>query len=342
MAQKDYYTVLGISKSASEKEVKSAYRKLARKYHPDVNPGDAGAEERFKEINAAYEVLSDAEKRKKYDTYGHNWEQAEQMNRQWAGAGRRGGGSPFGGFGGGAGSNGGGFGGINIEDFFGGMFGDRGGGMGGRATRSRMGADTEHRTEVTLEEAYNGTTRRLQLQGEEPCATCGGTGSIGRNTCSTCGGLGIKFQDRRLEVKIPPGVKDGARVRVSGEGQAGVGGGRKGDLYLIVKVRDHDRFERKDDDLYCEVDVPLATALLGGEVQFRTLKGSTIALKVQPETQNGQTIRLAGLGMPKYVDPTKHGDLYLKARVNLPTNLSEEQKRLLREFAQSLQEPVRA
>ena len=340
MAPKDYYEVLGINRNASDKEVKSAYRRLARKHHPDVNPGNAEAEARFKEINAAYEVLSDADKRKKYDTYGHNWEQADQMNAQWgararSGAGRGAGGAGFGGFGGG-GAN---FGGINIEDLFGNMF-SGGGGAGARGAgpgmRQRTGADTEHSTEITLEEAYAGTTRLLQLQGEEACPTCSGTGMTGRNQCSACNGLGIRFQQRRLEVKVPPGVKDGQRVRVAGEGQAGVGGGRKGDLYLAVKVRPHARFERRDDDLHAEIEVPLATAMLGGEAKVQTLKGSTIALKVQPNTQNGQAIRLSGLGMPKWNDPTKHGDLYLKARVVLPTNLTPEQKRLFEAFANSL------
>lgn len=331
MADKDYYSILGVPRTASEKEIKAAYRRLARKLHPDVNPNDPAAEARFKEVNAAYEVLSDPEKRKKYDQYGPNWEQAEQMQEQWqrARAGRAAGG-PFGGFGGS--TFGGGFGEINLDDLFSGIFGSG----GARPPRPRRGADTEHRTEITLEEAYNGSTRLLQLQQEERCTACNGNGVVGRAACASCNGLGVRPQLRRLEVKIPAGVKDGARIRVAGEGQAGTGGGPRGDLYLLVSVRPHERFERKGDDLYTEVDVPLATAMLGGEVKVQTLKGSTIAVRIQPGTQNGQTIRLTGLGMPNYLDPTKHGDLYLKVRVVLPTRLTPEQQRLFKQFAESL------
>ncbi len=334
MADKDYYAVLGVSRSVTEKELKAAYRKLARQLHPDVNPGNAQAEARFKEINGAYEVLSDKEKRKKYDQFGSNWEQAEQMNQQRAHARRgRGRASPAGGFTQGA-AGGSGFGGINMEDLFGGMF--AGGNGHGQAGHGRRGADTEHRTEITLEEAYTGATRLLQLQGEEACVTCGGTGQVGRAACSACTGLGVKFQQRRLEVKVHPGVKDGMRIRFAGEGQAGLGGAPKGDLYLIVKILPHGRFERKDDDLYGDVDVPLVAALLGGEVKVQTLKGSTIALRIAAGTQNGQTIRLGGLGMTSYQNPTKFGDMYLKVRVQLPTNLTAEQREQLEAFAQSL------
>jgi len=335
MADKDFYAVLGVSRSATEKELKAAYRKLARQLHPDVNPNNAQAEAKFKAINVAYEVLSDKEKRKKYDQFGANWEQAEQMHQQAAHARRgRGGGNPFGGFTQGAAGGGAGFGGLNIEDMFGGMF--AGGNGHGGAGRGRRGADTEHRTEITLEEVYGGATRLLQLQGEESCVTCGGTGQVGRAACSACTGLGVKFQQRRLEVKIHPGVRDGMRIRFAGEGQAGLGGAPKGDLYLIIKVLPHDRLERRDDDLHGDVDVPLVAALLGGEVKVQTLKGSTIALRISPNTQNGQTIRLGGLGMPSYQNPTKFGDMYLRVRVQLPTSLTAEQRQQFEAFAESL------
>lgn len=316
MPPKDYYSILGVSKTASEKEIKQAYRRLARKYHPDVNPGDKQAEERFKEINTAHEVLSDPEKRKKYDVYGDQWEHADQFANAstWAGKGRQAAGQqgPFG-FGGD----------IDFEDLLGGIFG----GDRSHNGRRRRGSDIEQRVDLTLEEAYHGTTRTLQMQSEEPCAVCRGTGRINNVNCATCQGLGVVIRPRHLEVKIPAGAADGSRIRVAGEGQAGIGGGQKGDLYLVTSVRPHNRFERRGNDLEAELSVPLVTALLGGEVHFTTLKGSTIAVRIAPETQNGQSIRLGGLGMPRMSDANKHGDLYLKVKVVLPTNLTDEQKR---------------
>lgn len=312
MAGKDYYEILGVKRGASEKEIKQAYRKLARKHHPDVNPGNKGAEARFKEINNAYEVLSDPEKRKKYDLYGENWQQAEQYAQTRARAGD---------FTGRTGANGFGSG-LDLDDLIGGIFGGR----GGRA-RSRRGSDLEYRAEVSLEEAYQGTLRVLHVQSEEPCSVCGGAGAIRGVSCAVCRGFGVQSRPRRLEVKIPQGVKEGSRVRVAGEGQPGLGGGPRGDLYLVISVSPHERFERKENDLYVDVPVPLVTAMLGGEVKLATLKGA-IALKVPPETQNGQTIRLAGLGMPKLGAPTVRGDLYARVKVVLPTKLSPEQKQL--------------
>lgn len=327
MAEKDYYAILGVSRGASDKEIKQAYRKQARKYHPDVNPGVKEAEARFKEINNAYEVLSDSEKRKKYDLYGENWQHGDQVSQSWANArGRAGQQRPWG-----PSSSGGFGGGFDIDDLLGGIFG---GGSGTRG-RARKGQDIEHRTEITLEEAFHGTTRVLQLQSEEACATCKGSGNIRGVSCGACNGLGLQFRPRRLEVKIPPGVKEGGRIRVAGEGQPGMRGGQKGDLYLVISVRAHDRFERKGDDLYLDEPVPLATAMLGGEVQLPTLKGS-IMLKVPPETQNGQVIRLAGLGMPKMVSPTSRGDLYVKIKVVLPTKLTPEQRALFEAFKAAL------
>ncbi len=228
---KDYYSVLGVPRGASEKEVRSAYRKLARKHHPDVNPGDKAAETRFKEINSAYEVISDSDKRRKYDKYGDQWEQADQIEEMQRRRNVR-----FGGGNGGfqqfdLGDVG------NLGDLFGGVFG-RGGGRG--RTVSRHGQDVQHPVDVTLEEAYHGTAcARSRWPAQEPCPTCGGAGEIAGAICHTCDGAGQVQRPRRLEVKIPAGVTSGSKVRVAGEGQPGIGGGRKGDLLLVVTVRPH-------------------------------------------------------------------------------------------------------
>jgi len=318
MAGKDYYEILGVSRNASEKEIKQAYRRLARKYHPDINPGDKSAETKFKEMNAAYEVLSNPEKRKKYDQFGEQWEYADQF-AQSGGQQRvrwdfdRGGTSfeygDMSGFG----------------DIFSSLFGDSG--IGSRTKRGpRRGQDMESPIEVTLEEAYHGSTRLMQLQTQEPCTACGGTGRVGNRACTICGGAGVKLNPRRLEVKIPAGVKDGSRIRIAGEGGSGLAGGKKGDLYLVVKVLPHKLFERKGDDLYTEVPIPLATAILGGEVKLPTLNGN-ISLKIPPETQNGKAFRLAGKGMPQ-LSNKKYGNMLAKVKVVLPTNLTEEEKKL--------------
>jgi curved DNA-binding protein len=287
MAGKDYYKILGLARKASEREIKQAYRKLARQYHPDVNPGDKTAEEKFKQINEAYEVLSDKEKRKKYDKYGDQWQYAdqfEQAQRQQ---------TPGWDFGGG---------GTRVyytEGDFGSLFDDILGGIGfGRGqTRPRRGQDLEYPVEVTLEEAYRGTTRTLS------------------------------FADgKRLEVKVPAGVRTGSRVKLAGKGANG------GDLYLKVTVRPHPTFERRGDDLYVGVPVPLVTAILGGEVQVPTLKGK-VALKIPPETQNGRTFRLAGQGMP-HLGNKSRGDLLAKVRVVLPTKLSAKEKELFKQLGE--------
>jgi len=318
MAGKDYYQILGVSRNASEKEIKQAYRRLARKHHPDLNPGDKSAEAKFKEINAAYEVLSNPEKRKKYDQFGEHWEYAEQFAKS-GGQGRvrwdfGKGGTTFeygdlSGFG----------------DIFSSLFGDAG--IGSRMRRGpRRGQDIESPIEVTLEEAYHGSTRMMQLQTGEPCTACGGTGRVGNRVCTICNGSGGKITPKRLEVKIPAGVRDGSRIRIAGEGGPGRTGGSKGDLYLVVKVLPHKLFERKGDDLYTEVSVPLATAILGGEVRLPTLNGN-LSLKIPPETQNGKVFRLAGKGMPQ-LGNNKYGNMFAKVKVVLPTNLTEEEKRL--------------
>jgi molecular chaperone DnaJ len=318
MADKDYYQILGVGRNATEKEIKQAYRRLARKHHPDLNPGDKSAEAKFKEINAAYEVLSDGEKRKKYDQFGDQWEYADQFAKaggyqgvRWD-FGKARAGFDYGDLG-------------DFEDVFSGLFG--GAGAGSRMRRGpQRGQDIESPIEVSLEEAYHGSTRVIQFQSAEPCTACGGTGRVGNRVCTICGGTGGKVIARRLEVKIPPGVRDGSRIRIAGEGSPGYAGGSKGDLYLIVKVLPHEVFERKGDDLYAEVSVPLATAVLGGEVRLPTLNGN-LSLKVPPETQNGKVFRLAGKGMPK-LGNSDHGNMFARVKVVLPTRLTEEERKL--------------
>ena len=290
----DYYSVLGVKRDASEREIKQAYRRLARKYHPDVNPGDKSAEARFKQINEAYEVLSDKEKRQKYDQFGDQWQYADQFTRAgWQQ-------TPFRDFSkGGSGFH---FG----EDELGGLFDDllRGftTGASGRRAQPRRGRNIEYPVEVTLEEAYHGTTRTISLE-----------------------------DGKRLEVKIPPGVKGGSRVRIAGKGGKGYGGVR-GDLYLVISVKPHNLFKRRGDELYVEIAVPLVVAMLGGEIEVPTPKGK-LALKIPPETQNGRAFRLAGQGMP-HLGNSVRGNLFAKVNVVLPTNLTQQERELFKQLGQ--------
>ena len=305
MEYKDYYKILGVDRNASEKEIKQAYRRLARKYHPDVNKSP-GAEERFKEINEAYQVLSDPEKRRKYDQLGDSWYRWQQQGApggfdwsEWI-TGFPGGGRvrvEYGDLGDLFGREGlGGF-----SEFFESIFG----GMGGPRTGQRMrakGQDYEQPVEITLEEAFHGTTRILQRDGQ------------------------------RLEVKIPPGVKTGSRVRMAGQGGPGIGGGPRGDLYLKIKVLPHPDFERKGDDLYRDVDVDLYTAVLGGEVRVPTLDGD-VMLKIPAGTSGGRVFRLRGKGMPKLRNPQERGDLYVTVRIRVPRNLTPRERELFSQLA---------
>ena len=325
---KDYYSTLGVAKTATEKEIKQAFRKLARKHHPDVNPGDKSAESKFKEINEAYEVLGDPEKRKKYDELGANWRMYEQAGA--AGQARPGQGFPGGNpFGGGWNVNmGGGSGGYRtmtedemrdlfgeaspFSDFFKTFFGGAAGqeevprtGRGARA-RGRHGRDVEQEIELGLEDAFNGTTRRFSV--------------------STDG------EHRTFDARIPAGVTDGSRVRISGEGEKGAGGGTSGDLYLRVRLAPHPLFERKGRDLYVRVAVPLTTAVLGGEAEVQTLAGKALRLKIPPTTQNGQVFRLKGHGMPAAGKSGEVGDLYATVDAQLPTALTPEQKKHFEEL----------
>lgn len=327
MTGKNFYEILGVNKNATDKDIKQAYRRLARKYHPDVNPGNKSAEATFKEVNAAFEVLSDKEKRRKYDKYGDKWqyadqiEQAEQQQAQYRQYTTDDGASyQFGGDIGGMDSL--------FDELFGGM---RGRGASRRAQSGR-GQDLETNVEVTLEEAFNGSSRMINLQGEQPCSACHGTGRIQNLPCSACRGAGVVANINRLEVKIPTGVTSGSRVRISGKGQPGYGSGPSGDLYLNVTVVPHPTFQRQGDDLTTEIPVPLTVAVLGGEVQVPTLKGK-LALKIPPETQNGRIFRLGGQGMPHLGKATR-GDLKAKVSIVLPTRLTEKEKELFRQLNQ--------
>jgi molecular chaperone DnaJ len=318
MAGKDYYAILDVSKKATAKEIKQAYRKMARKHHPDVNPGDKSAEAKFKEINQAHEVLSDPEKRKKYDQYGDNWQYADQFTQ----AGRQ---QPDRNF-----SKGGARTTFHFEDpgegGFGDIFDSILGGFGGRrARRPQRGRDYEYPVEVSLEEAYHGATRMLETQIEETCSSCKGEG------CPSCGGVGRIIRPKRLEVKIPPGVKNGSKVRIAGKGGPGYGGGKAGDIYLLISVKADKRFQRTGDDLHVEVPVSLLDAVLGSEVQIPTIGGKKLALKIPAETQNGKAFRLSGQGMPKLGSNSK-GDLLAKVQVVLPNRLSEREKELFQEL----------
>ena len=322
MEFKDYYQTLGVGKTASDKELKQAYRKLARKFHPDVNPGDKSAEAKFKEINEAYEVLGDPDKRRKYDELGANWRMYEQAQQQGYGGGSPfGAGNPFGGSGGAWTINMGGPGGYRTmsEDEMREMFGDEdpfsdffktffGGGAAprdartagrGRGGRAQKGRDVEHAVDLTLEEAFHGATRRISIKE---------------------GG-----HARSVDVRIPAGVNDGSRVRAPGEGGAGASGGASGDLYLRVSIRPHAVFERDGHDLRTKVAVPVTTAVLGGEANVPTMTG-TVRLKIPETTQNGQVFRLKGHGMPAVGKPDQRGDLYAAVEVQLPRTLTKDQR----------------
>ena len=305
MQFQDYYKVLGVEKGATDDEIKRAYRKLARKHHPDLNPGDKTAEAKFKEINEANEVLGDPEKRRKYDELGANWRAYEQQAAQgpppgWhAGGGGQYrtvspeemqdilGGDPFSDF---------------FHTFFGGGNAEAAtGGRRSRAARPKRGHDVEALADLTLEEAFLGTTRRAAV---------------------TRGG-----KDHTVEVRIPAGIKDGARVRAAGEGAAGTPDGTAGDLYLTVRVLPHSRFERRGQDLHTRIQVPVTTAVLGGEVTVPTLSGSTLRLRIPELTNSGRVFRLRGHGMPTVGSSDGRGDLYATADIHVPSTLSAEERK---------------
>ena len=311
---KDYYSTLGVAKTATQKEIKQAFRRLARKFHPDVNPSDKSAEAKFKEINEAYEVLGDPEKRKKYDELGANWRMYEQAGA--AGAGPQSGAwnVQFEG-----GPTGGGFRTMTEDEmremfgdndpfsdffhtFFGGAAprGDAGTRERARGRAAQQGRDVEDEITLGLEDAYHGTTRRL--------------------------GIKLDGHARTVDVRIPPGVGEGSRVRVAGEGALGAGGAPSGDLYLRIHLAPHPTFERKGQDLYIKVPIPLTTAVLGGEADVPTIAGKSLRLKIPQTTQNGQVFRLKGHGMPAVGKPDQVGDLYATMEVELPRVLTPEQR----------------
>jgi DnaJ-class molecular chaperone len=297
---KDYYSILGVDRNASEKEIRSAYRRLARKHHPDVNPGDKASEALFKEINAANDVLSDPEKRRKYDKYGENWQHADEIERMERQRGPGGTSFRFTSAGPDLGAD------FDISDILGGLFG---GANGRRSRRAEQPPPAvEYAVEVTLEEAFKGTKRTIMVEGDHG-------------------------ETRRLEVTIPPGVDSGSRVRIAGEGQVGFSG-RRGDLYLVISVRPSPRFERKGDDVYTDVEVPLSTPVLGGEVEVQGIE-KKVALRLPAGTQNGQTFRLKGLGMPKLGQPDKHGDLLARVKVKLPREADAKVRDLFKQLQEA-------
>lgn len=356
VAFKDYYGVLGLERNATEAQIKTAFRTKARQFHPDTNREDPGAEEKFKEVNEAYEVLSDPEKRRMYDRFGEDWQRyrdagidpddasfgrtrgrtvyrnpsagSDEDFEQWF----TGNGSPTGSW---EWSEGGGFreGGGRFSDFFNLLFGNDerdGRTTSARPSRPTRGDDLEVKAEITLREAFEGTNRKLTLQTPETCKTCNGLGMVRNTTCPTCNGTGQVSKTRTLEVRIPQGVRTGSRVRIAGQGGPGVNGGPNGDVYLLIDVIPDSRFSIDGRNLRTTVNVPLYTALLGGEAIVHTLSGR-IALRIPEGTQNGRVFRLKGKGMPA---SGKHpaGDMLVTVQVELPTNLSSEEKQKIAEL----------
>jgi DnaJ-class molecular chaperone len=323
---KDYYKTLGVPKSATAKEIKSAYRKLAREWHPDVNPTrKKEAEEKFKDISEAYEVVGNAEKRKQYDTLGSDWQQRGgpppgYQQRQSSPNGVHFdfddiGDSGFSDF---------------FQTFFGGVGRSNARGNA-RGTRGMRGADSEFELPLSLREAYAGGTRTLQLQTEVACSRCHGTGSDNGKLCHQCHGTGTVPAQKTLDVTIPPGVRDGQRIRLAGQGGPGAGGGSNGDLYLIVRITPDPDFERRGDDLIVTQPVSIYTLVLGGEVTVKTMTGS-IDVKVPVGSQNGRVLRVPGKGMPK--SGGGFGDLYVKLVAQVPTHLTEQEREMFKELAE--------
>lgn len=357
MSKPDFYTLLGVDRSASADEIKKAYRKLAKKYHPDKNPGDEEAERKFKEISEAYDVLKDDQQRAAYDQYGHAA------------------------FEGGMGGNGhpGGMGGMGgMSDIFDDLFGEfMGGRRGQRSDGGRArGQDLRYNMQITLEEAYEGKKAQIHVPssvtcdtcsgsgaapGSQPvnCTTCGGDGRVraaqgffsiertcpachGRgqiieNPCSDCHGQGRVQKERTLAVTIPPGVEEGTRIRLAGEGEAGMRGGPAGDLYIFLSIEPHPLFERDGTELFCDVPISFTTAALGGEIEVPTLGGGKVKVKIPEGTQTGKQFRVRGKGMPG-LHARRHGDLYIRVHVETPVGLTKAQKDLLKQFDEASSE----
>ncbi len=352
MAKQDYYELLGVSKGADNAELKKAYRRLAMKYHPDRNPGDSAAEEKFKDAKEAFEVLGDPQKRAAYDRFGH-----DGVSNSASGGGA------------------GGFGGADFSDIFGDVFGDIfGGGGGARGSRARGGSDLQYNLDLTLEEAVSGVEKSLKIPTQVACDTCSGSGAkpgtstskcetcagMGQvrmqqgffsvqQTCPTCRGAGEQISDpcskchgagrvqeeKTLSVKIPAGVDTGDRIRLSGEGEAGEKGAPSGDLYVMVQTQKHSIFERDDDDLLCTMPIDIITASLGGELEVPTLTGK-VNLKVPAGTQTDKVFRLRNMGV-KPVRKNAAGDLLCRVQIEVPINLTSEQKELFEQLRGTLQ-----
>lgn len=367
---KDFYATLGVAKSASDAEIKSAFRKLAMQYHPDKNPGDAKAEAKFKEINHAYDILKDPDKKAAYDRYGS----AAFEGGMGGGRGPFGqGGNPFGqgagGFDFNFGAGAGGFSDI-FEEMFGDMMGGRGQQRGGRAGAAR-GSDLQYGIEIGLEEAFKGTEKTIKVptfstcevcsgsgakagtkpetcptcqgngrvrasQGfftiERGCPTCGGVGQVIKDKCTACGGAGRVRKEKTLKVSIPSGIEHGRRIRLSGEGEAGANGGQTGDLYVLVNIKSHKLFTREGADLHCRVPIAMSIAALGGTIEVPTIEGGRAEVKLPAGTQTGQQFRLKGKGMT-LMRSTARGDMYIELFVETPVHLSKKQEELLKEFA---------
>ncbi len=355
MAKRDYYELLGVSKGASEQELKKAYRKKAMELHPDRNKDNPDAEAQFKEVNEAYDVLKDGDKKAAYDRYGHAAFEGG-MGGGGQGGGFHPGGSDFG---------------SAFSDIFDDLFGDFGGGRrGGGGQRATRGSDLRYNLTISLEEAFTGKQQNVSVSssvacdtcdgtgaegGAEPstcptcsgmgkvraqqgfftvertCPTCSGRGQIITNPCKSCGGNGLQQRERSLGVNIPAGVETGTRIRLAGEGEAGLRGGPTGDLYIFIEVEDHEIFEREGPNLFCRVPVSMTKAALGGEIEVPTIDGGKSRVKVPAGSQSTKQMRLKGKGMPA-IRSNQTGDLFLELAVETPVNLSSEQKDLLKEF----------